>query len=189
MSGDTFGPEVDPAMAIVSNRLPYMDLNEFIAENNFAYFITWRAWAFDELRIDDQQEGKGYGGAFAKALIEQRIRLKTQSGTPEGLAGRIYKNRADGDTGFATDLQTEEASETDGKIKALAAEHGIRGAWAIWRDGAIYEFGSHEPMPGVPAEIVAGIGGSTGVRAAATAVMAAVKLGKLKKKATGGDAA
>ena len=75
MSGDTFGPEVDPAMAIVSNRLPYMDLNEFIAENNFAYFITWRAWAFDELRIDDQQAVQ-VGVPLSPAVQQRYYRLR-----------------------------------------------------------------------------------------------------------------
>lgn len=57
---------------------------------------------------------------------------------------------------------------------------------------AVYEFGQAGKMAQLPAEFVASIGGSTGVRAAAKAVQAAVRLGKMMKdnqKENGGMAA
>ena len=61
------------------------------------------------------------------------------------------------------------------------AAHGVRGAFAIFRDGAVYEFGGSPPMETAPEEFIAGIGGSTGVASAAKAVQAVVRLGAMAK--------
>jgi len=61
----------------------------------------------------------------------------------------------------------------------------VLSSWAIWRDGAVYEFGSKIHMAELPHELIDTIGGSSGVAAAAKAVLAAVKLGALAKKKKG----
>ena len=71
----------------------------------------------------------------------------------------------------------------DPRPKALMKEYNIRGALCIFRDGAVYEFGKTSPMEGRP-EHVAKIGGSTGVKAAAKAVLAGAKLKGMAKKNT-----
>ena len=74
----------------------------------------------------------------------------------------------------------------------LAAEHGIKGAVVIFRDGAYWEFGGTNPMDAVPPFLKGEVGGSMGIRsgAAGTATLLAVKkLGKMGKGKAGGSAA
>ena len=40
--------------------------------------------------------------------------------------------------------------------KDLARECGVRGAFAIWRDGAVWEFGGAPPMENKPEELIKG---------------------------------
>lgn len=71
------------------------------------------------------------------------------------------------------------ATEAEKTAAELAKECGVQSAWAIWRDGAVYEFGSLKHMEELPHDVIAMIGGSTGMSAAVKAVLAA---GRLKKK-------
>ena len=36
------GPTVDPAMAILTNRLPFMDLSDVCKEYNYSFACVWR---------------------------------------------------------------------------------------------------------------------------------------------------
>lgn len=71
-----------------------------------------------------------------------------------------------------------------------AKECGVTGAFAVFRDGAVWEFVQEKPMDAAPTALVDTFGGSTGT-AVMTAALAAIKLrskmGKFsKKKATAG---
>jgi len=73
------------------------------------------------------------------------------------------------------------ASSNDPRKAELKAA-GVRGSFAIFRDGAVYEFGQASHMENEPEQLIKGIGGSTGVVSAAKAVQAVVRLGNMAKK-------
>jgi hypothetical protein len=52
--------------------------------------------------------------------------------------------------------------------KDVLRERNVRGCFAIFRDGAVYEFGQAARMEGEPEQLIKSIGGSTGVLKAAT---------------------
>lgn len=86
----------------------------------------------------------------------------------------------------------KDLSQSSDPRSKLAAEHGIKGAVVIFRDGAYWEFGGTNPMDAVPPFLKEEVGGSMGIRsvAAATATLLAVKkLGKMGKGKAGGSAA
>ena len=104
----------------------------------------------------------------------------------EGLPGRCFKLR---DVEHCASLQSADSNDPRADI---AKDNGVRGAFAIFRDGAVWEFGGTPPMSEKPQQLIDGIGGSTGVRAAAKAVQAVVRLkamGKSKSNAAAAAAA
>ena len=107
-------------------------------------------------------------GAFALAM--EGVELASGEGVP----GRCFAAR---DVDHCQSIQN---ASLDPRHE-VAQEHGVRGAFAIFRDGAVYEFGGSPPMESAPEEFIAGIGGSTGVASAAKAVQAIVRLGSMAK--------
>ena len=77
--------------------------------------------------------------------------------------------------------------DKDDPRNAKAKEMGVTGAFAVFRDGAVWEFAQEAPMTEAPTELVNTFGGSTGLGSAATSLPAVVKFkrrtaqGKSKK--------
>ena len=107
-------------------------------------------------------------GEFAKASA------KFEFPPGEGLPGRCFASKD------VEHVQSMQAAGGDPRAE-LAKECGVRGAFAMWRDGAVWEFGGSPPMEAKPQELIDSIGGSTGVVAAAKAVQAVVRLGAMAK--------
>ena len=118
-------------------------------------------------------------GEFAEAVKN----VELQYG--EGLPGRCFLDKDQAH--HMKNLQDDK----DDPRRTKAIEFRITGAFAIFRDGAVWEFCQESPMDNVPTELVQSFGGSTGLDVAATSVMAAVKFKRkgFKKKNAEGTAA
>ena len=168
-------------MANLTNRLPFMELPALCKEYGYSYAIVWSPFRSSKQRCE-----------VVKADLESSFgEFATRSGDfefkeGEGLPGRCFSTR---DVEHCQSLQ----GASDDSRSEIAKELGVRGAFAIWRDGAVYEFGGTPPMEDKPDNLINSIGGSTGVRGAAKAVQAVVRLGAMakvsKKKAEEGAAA
>ena len=177
------GPEADPAMAILDNRLPYMDREQLCKEHGYTACIKWLPCR-SKFRTD--ADGKKFNGIkpdpndYHGKFAELSLAWELQSG--EGLPGRCFA--APDEVHTIANLQ---AGSDDPRTKE-AKECGVTGAFAVFRDGAVWEFVQEKPMDAAPTELVESFGGSTGT-SVMTAALAAVKLkGKLggkfgKKKA------
>ena len=147
-------------------------------EEGFSYAIVWR---FCGLSKHNAQRVNGKPvtcltcvaleghGEFAKAMAGWELTAAGATTEKEGelmegesLPWKCANSKKDDKVEHFASLQ----SSTDPR-KALAKEHEVRGAFAIFRDGAVYEFGGSKPMEEQPEKLISGIGGSTGVRAAA----------------------
>lgn len=136
----------------------------------YDFAMVWRPyWQMggDALKVDVESSTKG---AFVDACT------KVTLGAPYAgsLPGRAFDNH---DWDWCRDLQKAEDPRAE-----LAKQHGVRGCYTVWRDGAVYEFGMSRPFDESPAQLVSTFGGTTGFKAAGTAVMAAVKFGAAGKK-------
>lgn len=157
-------------------RLGFMDLEQFCTDNKFCYYLVWYAGYGNELSCQVNLGGRAWG-AYAEKICEAKIKMHGKKGI--GLAGKTFLER---DAVLQANAeQAEGDSEEEKQAAALAKECGVASSWAIFRDGAVYEFGSATKMDALPMEIIDKIGGSTGVAAAAKAVLAAVKLSALAK--------
>ena len=128
-------------------------------------------------RVQSVVVGAGVVGlAVARALSVAGREVLVLESTPQ--IGSATSSRNSGII-HVENLQDDK----DDPRAGLAKECGIRGSFAMFRDGAVWEFLQDKRMDdGVPQAVVDSIGGSSGVKAAATAVMAVVKLSKLRKK-------
>ena len=107
-------------------------------------------------------------GKFAEALGQMEMGLN------EGLVGRAFESK---NIEFEANLQA-----SDPKRKDQAKTHNVHGAYALFRDGAVWEFGARTVMDDVPTES-SGFGGSTGaLQTTANAVHAVAKLRMKSKK-------
>jgi len=205
MTTADIGPTVDPRMAILTNRLPFMDLEKLCEEHNYTFAAVWRPMRSktpgvgEVLTVDEHSSH----GAFALRSLDFEFK------EGDGLPGRCYQKK---DVEHVTNLQKANANDARSE---LAQELKVNGAvrakqptpacmrevermraadmprslfvhhaaqFAIWRDGAVWEFGGSVPMQEKPDELINSIGGSTGVKAAAKAVQAVVRLGAMAKK-------
>ena len=160
------GPDADPEFAILDNRLPFMDLKAFCAKHGYTYYMIWRAGYGDELKIDND-----YWGDYAEQCFKARIKLTGGETASTGLAGKSFSERSEA---LMPNVQNPppNASDAEKKMAEFAKAADVRGCWAIFRDGAVFEFGQSAQMSDLPREVIDGIGGSTGVKAAAKAVQA-----------------
>ena len=187
------GPEADPAMAILTNRLPYMDRETLCKEHGYNSCIKWLPC---RSKVREDADGKrfngikpdpyDYHGAFAEASLEWEL----QEG--EGLPGRAFMDREQ--PHFAENLQAE---DSDDPRKDIAKKCNVTGSFAVFRDGAVWEFVQEHPQDEkarrASKEVIEGFGGSTAGGVAFTTALAAVKLkgklgGKFKKKEDGEQA-
>lgn len=177
-----FGPTetLPPEKVDLAVRLGFMDLPKWCAEHGFCYYLCWFPGYANELTCQVNMGGHCWG-EYGEKLQGKRIKFSGKEGKVTGLAGKTF---------FAKDAVLEKdmdeceagASEEERTAAELAKECGIASAWAIWRDGAVYEFGSKEKLETLPQPLIDTIGGSTGLAAVATSVLAAAKLKRLKKK-------
>ena len=177
------GPEADPAMAILTNRLPYMDRETLCKEHGYNSCIKWLPC---RSKVREDADGKrfngikpdpyDYHGAFAEASLEWEL----QEG--EGLPGRAFMDREQ--PHFCENLQDEDG---DDPRKGIAKKCNVTGSFAVFRDGAVWEFVQEHPQDErarrKSKEVIEGFGGSTAGGVAFTSALAAVKLkGKLGNK-------
>jgi len=150
----------DPRMAILTNRLPFMDLGNLCQEQGFTYACVWRPWVGRSGGTELQLDERASYGEFATKSKEYTF------ASGEGVPGRAY---AEKDVAFCADLSGKDARD---QRSAAAKGFEVKGCFAIWRDGAVWEFGGPQPMPDSPKELISTFGGTTGVRKAANAVLA-----------------
>jgi len=175
---------IDSSKITLGSRLPFMDLEAFCTQHHFCYYIVWYAGYGQELSCTENLGGRVWG-KYAEEIRQKGIKLSGNVAKgPSGLAGKTYAAKDQGLNEHA-DAPDESAGDAEKLIQELAVKHHVKSAWAIFRDGAVYEFGSKEHMPELPNEIIAGIGGVTGVAAAAKAVMATIRLGAMAKASKG----
>jgi len=159
-------------MGDLSNRLPFMSLAQICDDDDSLTFAcVWRPWSGTKtvLKLD---EATSYG-AFASAS------KGVEFSEGEGVPGRAFKNRGEE---YCENLQV--ASDPR---DILAKKAGIKGVFAIFRDGAVWEFGG--PIHGAAEEakrkeFVGTIGGSTGVKKAVNVVLAANRFMKAGAEAS-----
>jgi len=169
MDSDLLGPPTDPAMANLSNRLPFMELSQICSEYGYSYAIVWRPYRSSKQRCEVVKvDLESSWGDFATRSAPFEFK------EGEGLPGRCFATR---DVEHCQSLQ----GASDDARNEIAKELGVRGAFAIFRDGAVYEFGGTPPMEAKPDVLINSIGGSTGVASAAKAVQAVVRLGAMAK--------
>jgi len=190
--------KVDKSMATLSNRLPFMELSEICAQEGFSYAAVWRA-ALSKHRAQRSDDDKpkevlrcdvrASHGEYPMTLGDWEIgeRGMTSSKEAELLCGEALPWKCfKSDQNHKVEFFDNVASSSDPR-KDVLRERNVRGCLAIFRDGAVYEFGQAARMEGEPEQLIKSIGGSTGVLKAATAVQAVVRLGKLAKKNKAGE--
>ena len=62
----------------------------------------------------------------------------------QSLPGKVFKSKTDA---VIVDMQKESPPDAlfDSR-QELAKRHGVRGCFALWRDGAVFEFGASRPF-------------------------------------------
>ena len=180
------GPEADPEMANLDNRLPYMDREALCKEHGYNSCIKWLPCRSKVREVDGKKfngikpDPNDWHGTFAEASLEWEL----QEG--EGLPGRAFMDREQ--PHFCENLQ---ADDSDDPRKEIAKKCKVTGSFAVFRDGAVWEFVQEHPQDErarrKSKELCETIGGSTAGGVAFTAALAAVKLkgklgGKFKKK-------
>lgn len=149
------------------NRLPFLDLEEVCSKKSYSYAIVWRPqWTHsgDELRVDKLASH----GEFAAACASLGY-LKGES-----LPGRVFESKSEA---FLPDIQ--DSSNPDDSRQELARKHGVRGVFALWRDGAVYEFGATWCFDeAVASADMSSFGGVSGLKGAANVVLAANRFKK-----------
>jgi hypothetical protein len=187
------------------NRLPYEDPKQWMDQYGYTYCAVWRELGLtkhDKQRDAPLPNGPPQGkpcvcltldahssiGPFASSFAGWEISAKGATAGKEddlkpGLAlpWRCFKSE--------TTLMVEHVEDmisSDDPRKEVAKSNKVKGAFAIFRDGAVYEFGGPKEMPTPPDEFISSIGGSTGVNAAAKAVLAVVKLKSKSRLANSG---
>jgi len=148
------------------NRPGGLDLESFAANFGFTYGIVWRpvyGGGTDRLGCYIQKDGVDLPerlkvdalrsfGDFATASAQHKFVGWSKPAYPvEGGDGKeapgsslpalAFERR---DFAFLPNLQDE--AKSDDQRQALAKEHGIRGCFAFFRDGAVFEFGSTEVL-------------------------------------------
>jgi len=156
-----------------------MDLDKFCKKHGYCSYIVWYAGYAKELSCQVNLGGSAWG-PYGEKVRDSQPAIKMGGSKGKGLAGRAFINR---DGVLHTNAQEAEGdSDEEKKAAEFAKECGIASSWAIFRDGAVYEFCSATKMDELPHEVIDTIGGSSGVAAAAKAVLAVVRLGALAKK-------
>lgn len=170
------GPEADAAMANLDNRLPYMDRETLCKEHGYKSCIKWLPCRSKDRVDDDGNKFNGIKpdphdvyGDFGEASIPFELQIG------EGLPGRCFADKDK--VHHLANLQDDK----DDPRRAKAKEFGVSGAFAVFRDGAVWEFIQEAPMDAPPTELVDSFGGSTGFDVATTATLAAVRF---KRKST-----
>jgi len=164
----------------LTNRLGFMDLAAFCKKHNYCYYLSWYAGYENELTCQPNLGGQAWG-EYGEKLRATRIKFSGKPESISGLAGRTFDAKDAVLSRSVTEV-AQNATEAEKTAAELAKECGVQSAWAIWRDGAVYEFGSLTPLEELPHSVIATIGGSLGLTAAIKAVMAAAKMKKLLKK-------
>lgn len=189
--------KVDPEMANLSNRLPYMCLEDLCKEHGFSSITVWRPTRSkddarskddkDILKCDSQTSFCTVG--FAERCCEKikpGVTLElSQTDPTESLPSLCFTKKHLGQSMSANLQVSSDSGERDVRSQ-LAKSAGIKGAFALWRDGAVYEFAYSHALDEETIDkinrFVATIGGSAGIAAAMTTVIAAKKLAKFTKK-------
>jgi len=161
------------------NRPGGLDLESFSQLHKFSYAIVWRpVWGggtrrdgcFVQLDGEDRPERlkvdhhKSFGD-FALASSEFQFIGWSQQKDDGGkvnpgssLPALAYERR---DWAHLPDLQ--DGTKTDDQRQALAQKHGIRGCFAFFRDGAVFEFGGPDVLEQSHAKaLIAQFGGTRG---------------------------
>ena len=109
-------------------------------------------------------------------MKDAKLKFQGKSGT--GVAGKAFQAR---NTALKTSagVAPANASEQEREAAGFAKECGVVSSWAIFRDGAVYEFGTTSPMKELPEQLIESIGGSVGLGGAGKRVMAEIKKSKV----------
>jgi len=184
--------KVDKSMATLSNRLPFMELSDICEQENFLYAAVWRPSLSKHSAQRSENKPvecltcdvRASHGEYAATLVDVEVSSvgatysKCGEMRPgETLPWKCFKS----ERGDKVEFFDNVASSNDPRKAELKAA-GVRGSFAIFRDGAVYEFGQASHMENEPEQLIKGIGGSTGVVSAAKAVQAVVRLGNMAKK-------
>lgn len=171
----------DGQHAFQLNRPGGLDLQSFSQLHKFSYAIVWRpVWGGgtqrdgcyvqqdgvdrpERLKVDHHRSF----GDFAVASSEfpfigwsQQIEDDGGGNVNPGssLPALAYERR---DWAFLPDLQ--DGTKTDDQRQALAQKHGIRGCFAFFRDGAVFEFGGPDVLEESHVQdLIAQFGGTRG---------------------------
>ena len=175
MATEEIGPAGDPAMSQLSNRLPFMSLPDVCKEQNFLYACVWRP-----------RPGCGGKEVLKADLDASYFRESLDTEFKQSFADVAFQvSQNDGIIGKCFDAKSEvcetNLAATDPYRQSMAKKHNVKGAFAMWRDGAVYEFAKSVVLDGSPHEFVDSVGGSTGVAAATKAVQAVVRLSMAAK--------
>ena len=173
------GEKVDSAMSVLSNRLPFMSLDDICKQEGYSFAAVWRSCGLskhDAHRVGPTRKPvecltcdvhASYGDFALKC---DGWELTASGGTSskdgelikgESLAWKCYTSNAKEKVEHFENLQT-----SGDPRKMIAKDLDVKGCFAIFRDGAVYEFGGINKMEAQPEKLISGIGGSTGVRAA-----------------------
>jgi len=189
-------------MADLSNRLPYVKLDELAGCNPKVPVKAVTVWRPTKkvggpetvLTCDVQASWPCEKGSFAHSCGKTDDHLKFElsgSDPSDSLPSRCFSKKR------FLPLVAKDISCTGGLAKPggedggsdqrreIAKACGIKGAFAVWRDGAVYEFAYSKPIDEADAVevdmfVADNIGGSCGIAAATNALSAVAKL-KSKK--------
>jgi len=196
------GPLTDPKMADLTNRLPYMDLDELANRNPTVPVKTVTVWRPTKkvggpgtvLTCDVLTSWPNTKGSFAHSCgkTEDHPKLELSGTDPsDSLPSRCYDKKMFVPV-YAKDVSCVGGLATSGgeggasdQRREIAKACGIKGAFAVWRDGAVWEFAygkaiEEEDKVEVDMFVADNIGGSCGIAAATQALSAVAKL-KSKK--------
>lgn len=180
---EALGPPSDLRMSLLDDRLPFMDRETLCREHGYTSCIKWlpcrskttvdaNGNKFNGIKPDPND----WYGAFAEASLPFELQIG------EGLPGRCMAQKDE--VHHLPNLQKDKDDPRCAKAKEL----GVRGAFAVFRDGAVWEFVQESPMNEAPMELIETFGGSTGLDVASMTVLAAVRfkrkslLSKAKKR-------
>jgi len=169
--------DIDPG-----RRLIYMDKDAFCERHGYCYWIAWSSGMNSELTCQPNLGGQ-CGGEFGKRVqANTRLRLQGKGEVGLGLAGKAYSKKQ---PHLKPNLAAVPANATEQEkfIADLAKELGVKSAWAIFRDGITYEFGSMTKIEELPKDVIATIGGHPGVAGAANKVVSVMSTLNAMKRA------
>ena len=167
-------------------RLPFMDPADIMAQGGFTYMAVWRSCGLtkhDKQRVPKDPDTYEPGGptepivcltcdalsskgAFVESV--KSFELTQNGGTMskdgaliEGvsLPWKCFWNTSDKNPNPNTTMVEfiKSMPSSEDPRKEFATQHDIRGCFAMFRDGAVYEFGGPSPMEEPPWKMINGI--------------------------------